>query len=138
MSLNPMLEQGAKVTAHYNTTNSSLQPLICQYGSEHIQAVQANLTEESAVEDLFRKATSNFGEFHVLILNHAVAPVADEPVWKMSLERWKHTIDTNLTSSFIVAREYLKRLQDAPTTIKDNASILLIGSTAGKYGLLGS
>lgn len=50
----------------------------------------------------------------------------------MSLERWRNTIDTNLTSSFIVAKEYLRRLEGA--VVKDNAAIVLIGSTAGKYG----
>lgn len=100
-----------------------------------MQALQANLTEESAVEALFRNAAgSSFGDVHALILNHGIWPTADEPIRKMPLERWKHTIDTNLTSSFIVAREYLKRIESAPTKIKDHASIILIGSAAGKYG----
>jgi NAD(P)-dependent dehydrogenase (short-subunit alcohol dehydrogenase family) len=130
-----LAEQGAKVTAHYNTNVTTLQPLIFQYGSARIQALQANLVEEQAVIDLFHEATSSsFGEIHVLILNHAIGDIADEPVWKMPLERWKRTIDTNLTSSFIVAKEYLKQLEAASDTIKDRASVVLIGSTAGKYG----
>jgi NAD(P)-dependent dehydrogenase (short-subunit alcohol dehydrogenase family) len=54
----------------------------------------------------------------------------------MPLERWRNTIDTNVTASFIVAKEYVRRLQDASVTVKDNASVIIIGSTAGKYGLL--
>ncbi|KAL0952832.1 hypothetical protein HGRIS_007057 [Hohenbuehelia grisea] len=57
----------------------------------------------------------------------------------MSLDQWKHTLDTNLTSSFLVAREMLRGL-DAPGVVdevKDKASIVLIGSTAGKYGEAG-
>jgi NAD(P)-dependent dehydrogenase (short-subunit alcohol dehydrogenase family) len=129
------LEQGAKVTAHYNTNQTTLLPLISQFGQQQIHTVQANLTEEAAVAELFHRATSSdFGEVQVLVLNHAIAPVADEPVWKMSLERWKHTIDTNLTSFFIVAKEYLTRLETSPAIVKDEASMVLIGSTAGKYG----
>lgn len=40
----------------------------------------------------------------------------------------------NLTSSFLVCREYLRRLEDASAEEKEKASIVIIGSTAGKYG----
>lgn len=139
VSLNLHLEQGAKVTAHYNTKQDPLQPLLSRYGSERIQALQANLTDENAVENLFREAAgSAFGEVQILVVNHAIATDLDEPVWKMPLERWKHTIDTNLTSSFIVTKEYLKRLENASASVKDYASIIFIGSTAGKYGPFGN
>jgi NAD(P)-dependent dehydrogenase (short-subunit alcohol dehydrogenase family) len=54
----------------------------------------------------------------------------------MSLDRWKTTIDTNLTSSFLVTREYLKQLKTASLESKEKAAIIFIGSTAGKYGEL--
>ncbi|KAF7777488.1 hypothetical protein Agabi119p4_3560 [Agaricus bisporus var. burnettii] len=133
------LEQGAKVSAHYNSNHSSLQSLVSEYGgSNRIQTIQANLTQESEViENVFNKSTSSFGEVHILVLNHAAIPLPDEPIWEMPLERWKNTIDTNVTASFIVAKEYVRRLQNAPPTVKDNASVVIIGSTAGKYGEAG-
>ena len=57
-------------------------------------------------------------------------------MWEMSLDRWKTTIDTNLTSSFLVTREYLKQLKTASLKSKEKAAIIFIGSTAGKYGEL--
>ncbi|KAF5353415.1 hypothetical protein D9756_007883 [Leucocoprinus leucothites] len=132
-------EQGAKVTAHYNTNSKTLQPLISQYGPQQIQALQANLVEEEAVAKLFRDAASSpFGEVSILILNHAISSSVKEPLWKISLERWKHTIDVNLTSSFIVTKEYLKRLNGASETVKDRTSVVIIGSTAGKLGEAGN
>ncbi|KAJ3570568.1 hypothetical protein NP233_g4315 [Leucocoprinus birnbaumii] len=132
-------EQGAKVTAHYNTNSATLQPLISQYGSQHIRALRADLTDEAAVSKLFDEATSSsFGAVHILILNHAISAKIREPVWKISLERWKHTIDVNLTSSFIVVKEYLKRLEMTPDVIKDRASVVIIGSTAGQFGEAGN
>ncbi|KAJ3570189.1 hypothetical protein NP233_g4580 [Leucocoprinus birnbaumii] len=127
-------EQGAKVTAHYNTNSTTLQPLLSQFGTQTIQTLQADLTEEQAVTQLFDSATSTFGPVHILILNHAIVSSVKEPVWKISLERWKRTIDVNLTSCFIMTKEYLKRLEVASEEVKDRASILIIGSTAGKYG----
>lgn len=132
------LEQGAKVTAHYNTNKDSLQALLTHFGPDRVQVLQANLIIESAVEALFSAASSTaFGPVQVLILNHGIWPYIPEPIWKLSLDRWKHTIDTNLTSSFIVAKEYLKRLQGASVTAKEKASIVLIGSSSGKIGEAG-
>ncbi|KAF5353513.1 hypothetical protein D9756_007886 [Leucocoprinus leucothites] len=131
------LEYGAKVTAQYNTTQTTLQPLAFQYG-ERIQARQADLTDEDAVNKLFHDAaTGSFGDVQVLILNHGIWPTADEPIRNMPLERWRKTIDTNLTSSFITAKEYMWRLELAAAVVKDNASIIMIGSAAGKYGEAG-
>lgn len=130
-----MVEQGAKVTAHYNTNSSTLQPLISQYGTQQIQALQANLVEEDTVAKLFQDATSALGAVQILILNHAISCSVKEPLLKISLERWRNIIDVNLTSSFIVTKEYLNRLEAASSAIKDMASVIIIGSTAGKFGL---
>jgi NAD(P)-dependent dehydrogenase (short-subunit alcohol dehydrogenase family) len=46
-------------------------------------------------------------------------------------------LTSNLTSSFLVCREYLRRLRAAPDSVKALANIILIGSTAGKFGELG-
>ncbi|KAG6902652.1 hypothetical protein C0995_013777 [Termitomyces sp. Mi166 len=133
---NVFLQQGAKVTAHYNSSNKNLEPLHAQY-QDHLQALQANLTIESTVAQLFAKASSSFGPVQIIIVNHGFWPPAHEPVVQMSLEQWKSTIDINLTSSFLVCREYLKGLQSASDDIKDYASILFIGSTSGKFGEAG-
>jgi NAD(P)-dependent dehydrogenase (short-subunit alcohol dehydrogenase family) len=109
--------------------------LLSKNGPEHVQALQADLTEEYAVEALFENAVTSFGHVHVLILNHAIYETTDQPVFKMPLEQWNRTINTNLTSTFIVAKEYLRLLEGAPTIVKDHASIVMIGSSAGKFGL---
>ncbi|KAJ7716587.1 NAD-P-binding protein [Mycena maculata] len=129
------LQQGSKVTAHYNTNATTVDPLVAEFGSERVVATQANL---SAEEDVARMFTgSALGPVQVIIINHGVWPQADEPVARMSLERWRSTIDTNLTASFLVAREYLRQLETAPEVLKEKASILFVGSTAGKYGEAG-
>jgi NAD(P)-dependent dehydrogenase (short-subunit alcohol dehydrogenase family) len=68
--------------------------------------------------------------------NHGIWPKKDEPLASMSLAQWTKTIDTNLTSSFLVVREYLKNLQKEVVTEeqKAKAAFLFIGSSAGKVG----
>jgi NAD(P)-dependent dehydrogenase (short-subunit alcohol dehydrogenase family) len=96
--------------------------------------LQADLSKEDDVVQLFDKATYTFGPVQILIINHAISIVKDEYLWEMSLDRWNKTMNANLTSTFLVAREYLKRLKDVSADLKEEACIILIGSTAGKYG----
>jgi len=100
------------------------------------QAIKADLTKEDEVEELFKKAILPFGAIQILVINHAISVVEDANLWEMSYERWKKTIDTNLNSSFLVAREYLKHLKTMSPDMKEEACIILIGSTAGKYGMI--
>ena len=103
-------------------------------GLERRQAIKANLRQEQEVIGLFKAAQATYGPVQILVINHAISVVEDADLWDMSLDRWKTTIDTNLTSSFLVAREYLRNLKIAPSDLKEQAAMVLIGSTAGKYG----
>ncbi|PCH42969.1 NAD(P)-binding protein [Wolfiporia cocos MD-104 SS10] len=131
------LKQGAVVTAHYNTKSSTLEPLLAEYGATRIRTVQGNLTQEDEVIRMFSNDNYAFGPVQVLIVNHGYYPPNDVPVWQMSLEQWNSTMASNLTSSFLVVREYLRSLERATDAVKDRASVVLIGSTAGKYGEFG-
>lgn len=73
-----------------------------------------------------------FGPVQIIIVNHGIWTPEDCLLKDMSLDRWNHTLQTNLTSSFLVAREYMRQLEQAPTSVKDGASICFIGSCAGK------
>ena len=59
------------------------------------------------------------------------------PVTEMGLEQWESTIKTNLTSSFLVVREYMRGLEQAGDAVRDKAAIVLIGSVGGKWGVHG-
>lgn len=129
-------EQGAKITAHYNTNISPLHDLIESFGPSQVQAIQADLTNERSVSQIFSQGDgeSDFGPVHIIVINHGILPTATTPITAMSLERWNLTINTNLTSPFLVAREYLKQLSLAADEVKAKANIVFNGSTAGKFG----
>ncbi|KAK7460955.1 hypothetical protein VKT23_008883 [Stygiomarasmius scandens] len=54
----------------------------------------------------------------------------------MSLDQWRKTIDVNLTSTFLIVREYLSRLKKDGVTEeqKAKAAFVFVGSSAGKVG----
>jgi NAD(P)-dependent dehydrogenase (short-subunit alcohol dehydrogenase family) len=52
----------------------------------------------------------------------------------MDLGQWQNTLAVNLTGPFLLCKAYLQALREAPQPTKDPASIVFIGSTAGKFG----
>jgi NAD(P)-dependent dehydrogenase (short-subunit alcohol dehydrogenase family) len=130
------LEQGANVSLHYHRTFNTLTPLLNEY-TDRCYALSVNSTDEQAVEKGIEQSCTRFGLINVCIINHATYVDDETPIWDMSLEQWQHTIDVNLTSYFLYAREWcrqLKRLKPTSDIDNLNASLILIGSTAGKFG----
>ena len=129
---------GARVTAHYNTQSAPLEPLVAEFGTDRVRALQADLTREDDVARLFdAAAAAPFGPVQVAVINHAYYEARDVPLAEMSLEQWEGTFRTNLTSSFLVARAFLRALKSATEEAREKAAIVLIGSTAGKMGEIG-
>lgn len=135
------LAHGEKVTAHYNTNSVPLDGLASEFGPDKVQKIQADLGCEDDASRIFGEIMEGrFGPAQVIVVNHAVYVTEDVPMSRMTLEQWNKTINANLTSSFLVIREFLKRLENLPEDrkgLKDKTAIVLVGSTAGKYGEAG-
>ena len=61
-----------------------------------------------------------------------VWPRDDEPVWSLSLERWEATLRANLTATFLTAKHFLREVER-----NGHGSLVLVGSTAGRFGEAG-
>lgn len=131
------LEQGAHVSLHYNRTFDTLTSLLNEYNDRcHAQSV--NATDEQAVIKSVEESCTRFGLINICIINHAIFSEEDIPIWDMSLAQWQRTMDVNLTAYFLYSREWCRQLKRLKSTASDidhlNASLILIGSTAGKFG----
>jgi len=106
-------------------------------------AVATDVTDESAVENLFCAAVERFGTVDVLLNNAGIAD--STAVEETSLELWMRVIDTNLTSAFLCSRAAFRIMQP-----QQRGRIVNIGSisarvprakspayTASKWGLDG-
>lgn len=67
-------------------------------------------------------------------VNHAVYEDAPAPIRDMSLAQWRNTFEANLTSSFLLIRAFLRQLDRLSPEQLKKVAIVLIGSTAGKFG----
>jgi NAD(P)-dependent dehydrogenase (short-subunit alcohol dehydrogenase family) len=128
------LELGAKVTAHYNTTPRELSAVT----DSKLVALQADVTSEDAVQKLFEQAQSKQGgAVQVLVVNHGVFVTQDAALADMPLSQWRSTNSVNLDGSFLLCREFLRRLREQTSTSSEQGnatSVTFIGSTAGKFG----
>ena len=113
--------EGARVVVHYHRGRERAE----QAGGHAV--VQADLTDEAEVARMFAEA----GELDVCAAVAGVWPEQDVPVWELTLERWRATLDANLTATFLTARGFLAGLGDR------EGSLVLVGSSAGVFGEAG-
>jgi 3-oxoacyl-[acyl-carrier protein] reductase len=84
------------------------------------------------VERLFGEARAALGRIDVCAAVAGTWPSEDVPVWELPLERWEETLRQNLTSTFLVARAFLREVERT-----GHGSLVLVGSTAGIFGEAG-
>jgi glucose 1-dehydrogenase len=74
-------------------------------------SVAADVSDEAAVEAMFRTAVERFGTLHILVNNAGIQ--SDAAFSEMTLQQWRRVIDVNLTGEFLCARaavrEFLRR-----------------------------
>jgi 3-oxoacyl-[acyl-carrier protein] reductase len=122
-------EEGARVVVHYRTNDAGARALAAEVGGV---ALRADLTSEAEVDALIPEAVKALGRLDVVVANAGHWPSVDEPVWKMSLARWRQTLAENLDSVFLTCRAFLRHVETTTT-----GSIVLVSSTAGIFGEAG-
>ena len=122
--------EGARVLVHYNRGEERARALADELGGAPI--AQADLTREDDVERLFLEARAALGPVEVCAAVAGVYPREDVPVWELELERFERTLAQNLTATFLTARAFLRGLSGA-----GHGSLVLVGSTAGRFGEAG-
>jgi 3-oxoacyl-[acyl-carrier protein] reductase len=122
--------EGARVVVHYNRARENADALAAEL--DGAVAIGADLTDESQVERLFGEAQQALGTIDVCAAVAGVWPSGDEPVWQLSLERWESTLRSNLTATFLTARAFLREVERT-----GHGSLVLVGSTAGRFGEAG-
>jgi NAD(P)-dependent dehydrogenase (short-subunit alcohol dehydrogenase family) len=109
-------------------------------------AIEADVTEEQAVRDLYGAAREAFGRIDVLFNNAGVSPDDDTSVLDTSLEAWQRVQRVNLESVFLCCKHGIPHLLDnaAGGSVINTASFVAvmgaatsqISYTASKGGVL--
>jgi NAD(P)-dependent dehydrogenase (short-subunit alcohol dehydrogenase family) len=108
-------------------------------------SLQADLTEESAVEELYRRAREEFGRLDVLFNNAGISPTDDASVLETTLEAWERVQSANLRSVFLCCKHGIPHLLQAGggSVINTASFVAVLGAatsqisyTASKGGVL--
>lgn len=121
--------EGANVVIHYNNSEENANLLADEIGGI---AVGADLFMESDTATMFELIVSKYGRIDICIANAGYYPPEPTPLWKMDMDRWKSTVQNNLSVTINTARQFLLNAKKSGT-----GSLVLIGSTAGIYGEAG-
>ena len=106
--------EGAKVVVNYRRStergNAVVKQIKEKFGTEAF-AVYADVGQESDVLAMFEKIDETFGRIDILINNAAYCPTCQ--VADMTEQMWNHTLQVNLTGTFLCSREFVRRLLDS-------------------------
>jgi 3-oxoacyl-[acyl-carrier protein] reductase len=121
--------EGARVLVHYHRGAERARALADELGAV---VAQADLTREDDAERLFAEARDALERIDICAAVAGVYPREDAPVWELGLDRFRETIAQNLTATFLTARAFLRSLGGS-----GRGSLVLVGSTAGRFGEAG-
>ena len=102
---------GADVAVNYVMNPDSANEVVEQIKNFGVDgmAVQADVSREDEVVEMFRKVILKFGTVDIVINNAGLQ--RDAPLEKMTLEAWNMVIGVNLTGQFLCAREAVKEFK---------------------------
>ena len=117
---------GAEVVVHYHRSKLQAEDLAKEIGGS---AIQADLTKEEDVLNLFKQIENLHGSLDCCVANAGKYPTESLPAWEISGDRLAETLDLNLKVTFYTSQEFLRRAVE-----RKRGSLVLVGSTAGVHG----
>jgi NAD(P)-dependent dehydrogenase (short-subunit alcohol dehydrogenase family) len=73
-------------------------------------SLQADVTDEAAVRDLYERVAQECGRIDVLFNNAGISPPADASVLDTDVDVWQHVQDVNLKSVFLCCKHGIPHL----------------------------
>jgi glucose 1-dehydrogenase len=108
-----LADAGASVVVNYGRDEARARGVVESISSRggSAFAVQADVSQEDQVEEMFAAATRRYGSLDILVNNAGLQ--RDAPLHKMSLHDWEYVLSVNLTGTFLCARaairEFMRR-----------------------------
>jgi len=121
------LEEGARVVisdAHERRLTETLDALRAEHGTDAVDAVPCDVTDEAQVQRLIDTAVERYGRIDVMINNAGLG--GTQSVLEMTDEQWTRVLDITLNGTFRCTRAVLRQMvkQGGGGAVVNNASVI--------------
>jgi 3-oxoacyl-[acyl-carrier protein] reductase len=115
---------------------AELKPFVAKHAwKDRALVVGGDLTKAKACDAMFASALAKFGRVDVCIANAGHYPQETLRINRVDERRIRATIDANLVASALTARAFFASLaKTGPRDDGHGASLVFVGSTAGRFG----
>jgi NAD(P)-dependent dehydrogenase (short-subunit alcohol dehydrogenase family) len=136
---------GAEIATRFAEEGAHVIGVDVAVGARGAVALQADVTDEAQVRELYARAFEQFGRLDVLVNNAGIAAAGDRSVLDTSLEAWERVQAVNLRGVFLCCKHGIPRLLDggggsvvnlASFVAVMGAAVSQISYTASKGGVL--
>jgi 3-oxoacyl-[acyl-carrier protein] reductase len=117
--------ESARVGVHYHSNAAAAEALAAEVGGV---ALQADLRNEASADALVPAAVDALGRLDACVANAGTWDPEDVPVSRMSLDRWRATVDANLTATFLTLKSFLPGIIE-----RGGGSIVTMASNAARF-----
>ena len=124
-----LAEAGANVVVNYLQAEekaNNVARLCIEKGARAI-AVQGDVSEWQAAQNIAHKTIEKFGRIDLLVLNAGIWEGA--PIEEMSEETWNKVLNTNLKAAWAMTKACVPAMKK-----QERGAIVLVSSTAGQRG----
>jgi 3-oxoacyl-[acyl-carrier protein] reductase len=125
-----LADEGARVVLHYHRNRDAVEAIAARIGDASI-IVQADVADEQAVDRMYAETLEEVTQLDAIVVNAGIWIADEVPLYEMTLEQWRRTMDADLTGAFLTCRGFLRHLASDP---RADASIVFVASTAALFG----
>ncbi|MBI4878443.1 MAG: SDR family oxidoreductase [Planctomycetes bacterium] len=128
--------EGARLILHARKNAARLRQWVAgEPFAERTTVVEADVASPGEVDRAFDEGLCAAGRIDACAVNAGIWPPARAPLHEMAPERVRAVIDVNLLGALWTCRAFLGALaRTGPRADGDGAALILIGSTAGRFG----
>lgn len=138
-----LLAQQVTVAATYEREDEAAASLLAalEQGRNGSFALQVDASDPQQIAGLAGRVRQQFGQIDILVNNPSIISHAN--IQDLALDTWRHTLDTNLTSVYLVTQAVLDLLAEGGSIINVAACLAAVGMrgkahyTAAKAGVIG-
>jgi NAD(P)-dependent dehydrogenase (short-subunit alcohol dehydrogenase family) len=105
-----LVNEGARV-AVMDHDHQAAAAVVAELTEGSVFAVDADVSREDQVEDAVKAALDRFGTIDLLHNQAGILPVADGPIFDVSVEQFRATLEVNVVGQFNVARAVSRHMR---------------------------